>query len=188
MPFRVWTLVKPFFNGLGSSRRADKKAGRRNPQLELRGLVDGDESCRAVFGVEEGREEGVALAQIEQIQGLFPAERMQRARGGTFLLDLPKPPPDAVELVGGGKAQHVRERVPLEDARVHVDLVPGDRVGRHPPVGKAQRGCEMLRAVGTHSDARGELLARQRAVALYADSDRTFEDSERNKQQPEERP
>src|SRR5258708_27209268 len=154
MPFRFWTLLEPFYKGLETTRGADKRAGRRTPRLGLGGLVDGEERCGAVFGVEEGREEGVALAQIEQIQGLFPAESMQRARGGTFLLDLPKPPPDAVELVGGGKAQQVRERVPLEDARVHVDLVPGDRAGRHPPLGKAQPGCASLLAGGTHSDAR----------------------------------
>ncbi len=47
------SLVKPFFDGFRSGRRADKKAGRRNPQLELRGLVDRDEGGRAVFGVEE---------------------------------------------------------------------------------------------------------------------------------------
>ncbi len=129
-----------------------------------------------------------SLAQIEQIQGLLPTERMQRARGGAFLLDRPKPSPDAVELVGGGKAEQVRERMPLEDARVDVDLVPGDRVGRHAAVGKLQRGRELLRAVRTHRDARGELLARERAVALDADGDRALEEPQRNEQQPEERP
>src|SRR5438093_10930191 len=106
---------------------------------------------------------------------------MQRARGGAFLLDRPKPPPDAVELVGGGKAEQVRERMPLEDARVDVDLVPGDRVGRHPAVGKAQRGRELLRAVGTHRDARGELLARERAVALVALGERAYVQPQRTK-------
>src|SRR6267378_2754935 len=68
---------------------------------------------------------------------------------------------DRVELVRGGKAEQVRERVPLENARIDVDLVPGDRVGRHAPVGKAQRGRELLRGIRTHRDARGELLARE---------------------------
>src|SRR5712691_13187219 len=120
MPFRFSpSLVKPFLDGLRSGCRPDKKSGRRDPQLELRGLVHWDECGRAVFRVEERRKESVALAQIEQIQGLFPTERVQRARGCALLLDRPKPTPDAVELVGGVKAEQVRERVPLEDARVH---------------------------------------------------------------------
>src|SRR5712691_6021179 len=104
------SLVKPFLDGLRGGRRADEKAGRRDPQLELHRLVDRDEGGRAVIGVEEGREKGVALAQIEQIQGLFLTERVQRARRGALLVDLAVASPDAVELVGGGKAQQVRER------------------------------------------------------------------------------
>src|SRR2546425_8642666 len=61
------------------------------------------------------------------------------------------------------------------------DALPIYRVGRHAAVGKAQCRRELLRTVGTHRDARGELLARERAIALNTDSDRTFEDSERNR-------
>jgi len=48
--------------------------------------------------------------------------------------------------------------------------------------------AELLRGVRTHRDARGELLARERAVALDAHGDRALQQPERNKQQPEERP
>src|SRR5689334_24862108 len=53
--------------------------------------------------------------------------------------------------------------------------------------GKAELRREPLRSVGMHRDARGEVLARERAVALYAHGDRALEHAERHEEQPEQR-
>src|SRR5919197_6155459 len=72
--------------------------------------------------------------------------------------------------------------------RVDVDLVAGDLIARLATVGKAHRRREALRAGRLHDDARGQVLARQRAVALRADGDGAEEAAGREERDGGEQP
>src|SRR6266571_5677082 len=75
--------------------RTDKKARGRDAQVEFGGISHRHEGGRAVVGVEQRREERVAPAQVEEIHGLFQAERIESARRRTLVLDLAVTPADA---------------------------------------------------------------------------------------------
>ena len=113
----------------------------------------------------------MALAQAEEVERPLGAERVNGALGAALGIDITVAAGEAGELVLGVQAQHVGERPPLEDVRVDVDLVAGDVIARLAAVGKAHRRREALVARGLHDDPRGEVLPRQRAVALRADGD-----------------
>ena len=94
----------------------------------------------------------------------------------------------AVEFVDGVQANHVRQRLPLEDVRVDVDLVSGELESCLASVGKADRSREALRPLRLHREMRCDVFARQRQITLDTDGDRAREPPERKQEQPGKRP
>src|SRR5437762_11094320 len=94
----------------------------------------------------------------------------------------------AVEFVDGVQAKNVRQRSPLENVRVDVDLVSGELESCLASVGKADGSREALRPLRLHREMRCDVLARQRKVTLDTDGDRAREPSERKQEQPGKRP
>src|SRR5712691_12755695 len=90
--------------------RTDKKARDRDAQIQFGWIAHRHEGGRAVVGVEQRREERVTPAQVEEIHGPFPAERIEGTRRRTLLFDLAVTPADSVELVRGVQAERVRQR------------------------------------------------------------------------------
>jgi len=139
--------------------------------LGWRGLRDRHERRRAVLGVDEGREPGVAAAQREEVDQLRRPQRIHRAQGLLLLLGRAVPAGDAVELVGGVQAEHVRERLPLQDVGVDVQLVARDDERGLAAVRELHARVEALRAARADRNRRREGLARQRRVALDPEGD-----------------
>src|SRR5437868_2483760 len=94
----------------------------------------------------------------------------------------------AVEFVDGVQAEHVRQRLPLENVRVDVDLISSELESCLASIGKADRSREALQPLRLHREMRCDILARQRQVTLDTDGDRAREPSERKQEQPGQRP
>src|SRR5438132_14318102 len=94
----------------------------------------------------------------------------------------------AVEFVDGVQANHVRQRLPLEDVRVDVDLVSGELESCLASVGKPDGSREALRPLRLHREMRCDVLARQRQITLDTDGDRAREPSERKQKESGKRP
>ena len=116
----------------------------RDADLQLDVAVDRHAARRAVFGIEQRRQEDVALTQIEQVDDASRRERMHAARGAALLLDRAVAAADAVELVDGPQTDQVGDRLPLQDVGIDLDLVTSDFVGRLAPVGKDEACGEAL--------------------------------------------
>src|SRR5437667_7935941 len=163
-------------------RVAYQQAARRDAQLELGGPGHRHERRGAVLGVEQWSEELVTLAQPEEIHRSLPTQGVDGPDGGALLLDSTVASRHAVELVRGVEAEHVRERLPLEDVRVDVDLVSRDVERPLAAVGKANGGGEALRTRRPDEEPRRDVLARQHPVALDPDGDRAGDTSEREQE------
>lgn len=72
--------------------------------------------------------------------------------------------------------------------RVNIDLIARELERHLGAIGHAERRFEALRAKGPDADARGDIFARQRPIALHPDPDRARERTERQQEQPEQRP
>ena len=70
---------------------------------------------------------GRPAAERDEIDQRRRADRMDRARRGVLLLERAVAAGDAVEPVRGVQPEHVRERRPLDDVAVDVDVVAGER-------------------------------------------------------------
>src|SRR5438093_12171218 len=94
---------------------AHEESRRRHAHLELGALGHRHEGGRAVLRVDERREEGMALAQAEEVERPLGAERVHGARRAALLAELAVAAGEAAELVRRTKAEHVGERPPLEE-------------------------------------------------------------------------
>ena len=64
-----------------------------------------------------------------------------------------------IEFVGSVQAQHVSERLPLENVRVDVDFISGERECRFAAIGEMERRPKLLWPAG-HTEIRAATSSR----------------------------
>lgn len=109
---------------------------------------------------------------MEDIQRLGLGERKDRPDCGPLLLESRVPPGDAVELIGGVEAEEIRQRCPLEDVRVDVQVIARQSEACLPIVGEAKFRLESLRSRRTDLDPGRECLTCECLVSLRGYSQR----------------
>ena len=109
--------------------------------------------------------------QIEHVHRFRRRERVDGTRSTSFVPQVGVASGDPVQLVGRVQPQQIRDRFPLQDVCVHVDLVPEQAEPRQPPVRELERRLEALRARGGHVNEDRHLLVRERLIALDPQSD-----------------
>ena len=111
-------------------------------------------------------------AQVEKIDGF--CRRQSEHRSSTILLSLQVQVParNSVQLVVGVKPQDIRDRLPLEDSRIHVELVACQEEHRVTAIRKTHRGLELLIGDLASGDRRHHFFAYQGPIALCGDCER----------------
>jgi hypothetical protein len=159
---------------------------RRDAHLERGGAVRRGEGSRAVARIDERREQLVLAAQDEDIEWRAVQERVDGARHLALGLEVRVAPGDAIERVAGMEAEQVGPGRPLEDARVDVELVARQLEAARSAVGEGHAGDEALAHDRLDLDHGGDLLARERAVAMHGDGERCTERGDRQERQRHE--
>src|SRR3954454_2788316 len=137
-------------SGVSSSLRclAHQEPARRDTNLELGRLLHLDEGGGAILGVVERREKRVALAQAKELDRPLVAQEVDGTRRASLLRQLLVAAGDAVELIRRMQADKVGNGLPLEDVRVHVNLVALKIERAAAAIGIADNGGELLRRRG----------------------------------------
>jgi len=167
---------------------ADQQARGRNHDPEFFRGIGVDEGGGAVLGIEEGVEEGEALAQGEHIQRSAPGQRKDRMRLGRFVAEAGIAAADAVELIGGVQPEEVGQRRPFEDVGIHVQLIAGQGEEPFAAIRHDEAGGELLRSRRLDLDHGREFFFGQGMIALHGQADGGEEGGQGEHQQGADEP
>lgn len=116
---------------------------------KLAGSRADTKGCRAVFRVDERREERIAPGQPKDVDGLFIRERVNGPGPRALVLERHVSPRHAIEPIGRMQPEHIGHRMPLDDVPVDVERISGNFVAGLAPSGISKVARNFCGAIGS---------------------------------------